>query len=80
MNTSSSSGSSGVIFPRYKRNDEPLLLEEKYKPLDPREKFSIATLDPFDGGTVALGALFAAEAHRQGILARSRTGIFSKHK
>jgi hypothetical protein len=34
----------------------------KYKPLDPREKFRIATLDSFDRGTVALGVLFAAEA------------------
>ena len=34
----------------------------KYKPLTPREKFRIATLDSFDRGTVALGVLFAAEA------------------
>jgi hypothetical protein len=33
-----------------------------YKPLSPREKFRIATLDSFDRGTVALGVLFAAEA------------------
>lgn len=33
-----------------------------YKPLNPREKFRIATLDSFDRGTVALGLLFAAEA------------------
>jgi len=33
-----------------------------YKPLTPREKFRIATLDSFDRGTVALGVLFAGEA------------------
>jgi hypothetical protein len=33
----------------------------QYKPLTPREKFRIATLDLFDRGTVALGVLFAAE-------------------
>jgi hypothetical protein len=33
-----------------------------YKPLTPREKFRIATLDSFDRGTVALGVLFAAES------------------
>jgi len=34
----------------------------QYKPLSPREKFRIATLDSFDRGTVALGVLFGAEA------------------
>jgi hypothetical protein len=34
----------------------------EYKPLDPREEFLIATLDSFDCGTVALGALLAAGA------------------
>ncbi len=33
-----------------------------YQPIGPREKFHIATLDSFDRGTVALGALFGAEA------------------
>jgi hypothetical protein len=33
-----------------------------YKPLTPRRKFRIATMDAFDRGTVALGVLFAAEA------------------
>jgi hypothetical protein len=34
----------------------------QYKPITPREKFRIASLDSFDRGTVALGVLFAAEA------------------
>jgi hypothetical protein len=33
-----------------------------YKPIGVREKFHIATLDSFDRGTFALGALFGAEA------------------
>jgi hypothetical protein len=54
--------------------------EEKYKPLDPCEKFRMATLDSFGRGTVPLGVLFAAEAHRQGILARFRTKIFKQRQ
>ncbi len=33
-----------------------------YKPITVRRKFHIATLDSFDRGTFALGALFGAEA------------------
>jgi len=33
-----------------------------YQPIGAREKFHIATLDSFDRGTIALGALFGAEA------------------
>jgi hypothetical protein len=40
----------------------------------------MATLDSFGHGTVPLGVLFAAEAHRQGILARSRTKIFKQRQ
>ncbi len=46
------------IIPNFRTS--PSLTE--YKPLTPREKFRIATLDSFDRGTVALGVLFAAEA------------------
>ena len=46
------------IIPNFRTS--PSLAE--YKPLNPREKFRIATLDSFDRGTVALGVLFAAEA------------------
>jgi len=46
------------IMPNFRTS--PSLVE--YKPLSPREKFRIATLDSFDRGTVALGVLFAAEA------------------
>jgi hypothetical protein len=46
------------IIPNFRTS--PRLAE--YKPLSPREKFRIATLDSFDRGTVALGLLFAAEA------------------
>jgi len=34
---------------------------EEYKPLTPKEKFRIASLDSFDRGTVALAAAFAGE-------------------
>jgi hypothetical protein len=46
------------IIPNFRTS--PSLTE--YKPLTPREKFRIATLDSFDRGTVALGVLFGAEA------------------
>ncbi len=46
------------IIPNFRTS--PSLAE--YKPLTPREKFRIATLDSFDRGTVALGVLFAGEA------------------
>ena len=46
------------IIPNFRTS--PSLAE--YKPLTPREKFRIATLDSFDRGTVALGVLFAADA------------------
>src|SRR5258708_30410049 len=45
------------IIPNFRTS--PSLTE--YKPLTPRKKFRIATLDSFDRGTVALGLLFAAE-------------------
>ena len=63
------------IVPNFRTS--PSLAE--YKPLNPREKFRIATLDSFGRGTVARGVL-AGEAHPQGISARSRTGISSKHR
>jgi hypothetical protein len=46
------------IIPNFRTS--PSLAE--YKPLTPRQKLRIATLDSFDRGTVALGILFAAEA------------------
>jgi len=46
------------IIPNFRIS--PSLAE--YKPLNPRDKFRIATLDLFDRGTVALGVLFATEA------------------
>ena len=35
---------------------------EEYKPISPKEKFRIASLDSFDRGTVALAAAFAGES------------------
>jgi hypothetical protein len=46
------------IVPNYRTS--PSL--ENYEPLTPAEKFKLATEDSFDRGTVALGALFGAEA------------------
>jgi len=46
------------IIPNFRTATLPL----NWEPLTPREKFRIATLDAFDRGTVALGALFGAEA------------------
>ncbi|MGI8990542.1 MAG: hypothetical protein ACR2I2_13315 [Bryobacteraceae bacterium] len=46
------------IIPNFRSS--PVLIE--YKPLTPKEKFKIATLDSFDRGTVALGAAFAGES------------------
>lgn len=46
------------IIPNFRTS--PLLVP--YKPLTAREKFHIATLDSFDRGTFALGALFGVEA------------------
>jgi hypothetical protein len=46
------------IIPNFRRS--PGLA--KYRPLTPREKHRIATLNSFDRGTVALGVSFAAEA------------------
>jgi hypothetical protein len=45
------------------------------KPLNPREKFRIATLDSFDRGTVALGVLYAAEAQLTNSNPSFRQGI-----
>ncbi|MDQ6663845.1 MAG: hypothetical protein M3Z23_05590 [Acidobacteriota bacterium] len=46
------------IIPNFRSS--PVLIE--YKPLTPKEKFKIATLDSFDRGTVALAAAFAGQA------------------
>ena len=46
------------IIPNFRTS--PLLTP--YQPIGAREKFHIATLDSFDRGTIALGALFGAEA------------------
>lgn len=46
------------IIPNYRTS--PSL--EQYKPLTPKEKFKIATLDSFDRGTIALAAFFGGEA------------------
>jgi hypothetical protein len=46
------------IVPNYRTS--PSL--NHYKPISPKEKFKIATLDSFDRGTVALAAFFAGES------------------
>lgn len=46
------------IIPNFRTS--PLLVP--YQPIGAREKFHIATLDSLDRGTIALGALFGAEA------------------
>jgi hypothetical protein len=46
------------IIPNYRTS--PTL--QNYEPIPVREKFKIASQDAFDPGTVALGALFAAES------------------
>jgi hypothetical protein len=46
------------IIPNFRTAPLPI----PYKPITPSEKFHIATLDSFDRGTIALGALFGAEA------------------
>lgn len=46
------------VIPNFRTSEMP----EEYKPLSPKEKFKIASLDAWDRGTLALAAAFAGES------------------